>query len=91
VSYASCGDNSLDSIYPVPRHLSAKCFSPLSVPVSYKNCTETLGLCTGLLSAVAVSSSVNKTQLHNYGAVAIRLAMTFGALVNTEDMETKLE
>jgi hypothetical protein len=61
------------------------------LPVSFKNSTETLGLCTGLLSAVAVSSSANEAQLHNYGAIAIRLAMIIGALVDAEDMEAKLE
>ena len=50
--------------------------------------TETLGLCTGLLSSAAVSSSANHAQLRRYGAVAVRLAMVIGALVDIEDTET---
>jgi hypothetical protein len=61
------------------------------LPVSFKNSTETLGLCVCLLSAVAVSSFTNGAQLHNYGAIAIRLSMMIEALVDAEDMEAKLE
>ena len=56
---------------------------------SFKDNTETLGLCTGLLSAAAVSSSADVTQLHRYGAVAIRLAMAAGALVDAYDRSTE--
>jgi hypothetical protein len=49
---------------------------------------ETLGLCTGLLSAAAVSCSANKPQLQHYGAVAVRLAMLVGALVDARDTQT---
>lgn len=48
---------------------------------------ETLGLCTGLLSAAAVSSSVNQAQLQKHGAVAIRMAMAIGAFVDMKDAE----
>ena len=46
---------------------------------------ETLGFCTGLLSALAVSSSGNKDEFRHYGAVAIRLAMLIGAVVDAQD------
>ena len=46
---------------------------------------ETLGFCTGLLSALAVSCSRNLEELEKYGAVAIRLAMLIGAVVDAQD------
>ncbi|XDG01217.1 hypothetical protein ABKA04_000832 [Annulohypoxylon sp. FPYF3050] len=46
---------------------------------------ETLGFCTGLLSAFAVSCSYNECDLKKYGAVAIRLAMLIGAFVDVQD------
>lgn len=48
---------------------------------------ETLGLCTGLLTAVAASSSTNPSQLRKYGGVAIRLAMAIGAVVDAQDTD----
>lgn len=47
---------------------------------------ETLGLCTGLLSAAAISSSVNRAQLQKYGAVVVRMAMAIGAFVDGNDV-----
>lgn len=44
-----------------------------------------LGLCTGLLSAFAVSSSAKQADLEKYGAVAIRLAVLIGAVVDMQD------
>lgn len=52
---------------------------------SLKYRTETLGLCTGLLSAAAISSSANQAQIQKYGAAAIRMAMAIGALVDAKD------
>lgn len=52
---------------------------------SHKQKTETLGLCTGMLSALAVSSAGNQAQFQQYGAVAVRLAALIGALVDTQD------
>jgi hypothetical protein len=46
---------------------------------------ETLGFCTGLLSAIAVASSANRHDVVRYGAVAIRLAMLAGALVDQQN------
>lgn len=52
---------------------------------SAKDDVETLGLCTGLLSAAAVSCSEDLMQLHHYSAVAVRLAMIIGALTDAQD------
>ncbi|KAK3681621.1 hypothetical protein B0T22DRAFT_299376 [Podospora appendiculata] len=43
---------------------------------------ESLGFCAGLLAAVAVASAGNREEFHKYGAVAVRLAMLIGALVD---------
>lgn len=51
--------------------------------------TETLGFCTGLLSALAVSSAGNQAQFQQYGAVAVRLAALIGALVDASDKPGK--
>jgi hypothetical protein len=50
-----------------------------------KHNRETLGFCTGLLSALAVSSSSNKEQFHKYGAAAIRIGMLIGMVVDAQD------
>lgn len=50
---------------------------------------ETLGLCTGLLSAFAVSSSGNSEQFKKYAAVAVRLAMLIGTVVDAQDAATE--
>ncbi|WQF85464.1 Putative Acyl transferase domain superfamily, phosphopantetheine binding ACP domain, thiolase [Colletotrichum destructivum] len=48
--------------------------------------TETLGLCTGLLSAFAVSSAGgNKELFAKYGAVAMRLGLLVGMVVDEQD------
>ncbi|KAK1248838.1 hypothetical protein MKX08_007058 [Trichoderma sp. CBMAI-0020] len=46
---------------------------------------ETLGFCTGLLSAFAVASSSKRSELQQYGAAAIRLAMLVGAIVDAQE------
>ena len=46
---------------------------------------ETLGFCTGFLSALAVSSSLGQQQLQEYGAAAIRLGMLIGLVVDSLD------
>jgi hypothetical protein len=48
-------------------------------------CIESLGFCTGLLSALAVSCSSTRTDFQRYAAVAVRLAALIGALVDAED------
>ncbi|KAI1378438.1 hypothetical protein F4677DRAFT_466143 [Hypoxylon crocopeplum] len=50
---------------------------------------ETLGLCTGLLSAFAVSSAGSSEQFKKYAAVAIRLAMLIGTVVDAQDEATE--
>lgn len=50
--------------------------------------SETLGLCTGMLSAFAVAASKDGESLAQYGAVALRLAVLIGAIVDaTEQSE----
>ncbi|KYK53981.1 polyketide synthase [Drechmeria coniospora] len=56
-----------------------------------RNGRETLGLCTGLLSAFAASSASNKNDFEVYGAVAIRLAVLVGMVVDERDTDTASE
>ncbi|KAI1074642.1 putative polyketide synthase [Whalleya microplaca] len=49
------------------------------------NNRETLGLCTGLLAAFAVSSAHNADELQRYGAAAVRLGMLIGLVVDSQD------
>ena len=51
---------------------------------------ETIGLCTGLLSAFAVSSASSKDDFATYGAVAIRLGMLIGMVVDAQDANSHL-
>ncbi|KAK4043909.1 hypothetical protein C8A01DRAFT_12639 [Parachaetomium inaequale] len=51
---------------------------------------ETVGLCTGLLSASAISSASDTATFRQYGAVAVRLAMVIGAFVDCQDASDKL-
>jgi len=53
------------------------------------NRIETLGFCTGLLSAFAVASSHTQDEFKRYGAVAVRLAMLVGALVDAQEAWNK--
>ncbi|KAL9084716.1 MAG: hypothetical protein Q9165_007964, partial [Trypethelium subeluteriae] len=46
---------------------------------------QTLGFCTGLLSAFAVASAKNRDEFEKYGTVAVRLAMLIGALVDAQE------
>ncbi|KUI60245.1 Conidial yellow pigment biosynthesis polyketide synthase [Cytospora mali] len=50
-----------------------------------RHAMETLGLCTGLLSAAAVSCSENDEELQRHGAGVVRLAMLLGAVVDSKD------
>ncbi|KAI6085568.1 hypothetical protein F4821DRAFT_149184 [Hypoxylon rubiginosum] len=56
---------------------------------SAKSDKETLGLCTGLLSAFAVSCAGSRKQFEKYGAVSIRLAMLIGTVVDAQDDATE--
>ncbi len=50
---------------------------------------ETLGFCTGLLSALAVSSSRNRESFEQFGAVAIRIGMLIGMVVDAQNAAEK--
>lgn len=63
----------------VDAGLGTDLFSPQPRP------TRTIGFCTGLLSALAVSSASNGAEFRKYGAVSVRLAALIGALVDAED------
>ncbi|THC94912.1 hypothetical protein EYZ11_005595 [Aspergillus tanneri] len=52
--------------------------------VSHHN-KETVGFCTGLLSAMAVSSASNRTEFYKYAAVAVRLGLLVGMAVDAQD------
>lgn len=56
------------------------------VYASHSERTEVVGFCTGLLSALAVSSAGNREQFQEYGAVAVRLAALIGAFVDAQDI-----
>ncbi|TVY48604.1 Citrinin polyketide synthase [Lachnellula occidentalis] len=62
-----------------------------SLQAALKLPTETVGLCTGMLSSAAVASSENLAQLEKHGAVAIRMAMAIGASVDAADVDTDLK
>ena len=55
------------------------------IPSSITKSTETLGLCTGMLSAFAVGCSSSLAEIERYGTIAVRLAMLVGALVDAEE------
>ena len=46
---------------------------------------ETLGFCTGFLSALVVSNSANREEFARYGAVALRIGMLIGMIVDSRD------
>ncbi|KAI5861144.1 putative polyketide synthase [Durotheca rogersii] len=46
---------------------------------------QTLGLCTGLLSAFAASSARNAEEFRRYGAAAVRLALLVGLVIDNQD------
>ena len=56
-----------------------------------KQDSEALGLCTGFLSALAVSSAKSKEQFRKYGAVAVRLGMLIGVVVDAQNASSGLE
>ncbi|OCL13141.1 hypothetical protein AOQ84DRAFT_283717 [Glonium stellatum] len=64
---------------------------PQNLHASFTQNAETAGICTGLLSALAVSSSASQAELQHYGPVAIRLAMLVGAIVDSRDTLTEVQ
>lgn len=63
--------------------------APISTSITTN--AETLGLCTGILSAVAVASSATIADLKRHGAASVRLAVLSGALVDAEDASRDTE
>ena len=51
---------------------------------------ETLGFCTGLLSAFAISSTNSKEDFRKFGAAAVRLGMLIGMVVDARDADSEL-
>jgi 3-oxoacyl-(acyl-carrier-protein) synthase len=47
---------------------------------------DSSGFCVGLLAAFAVASARNRQEFHKYGAVAVRLAMFVGAIIDTQEV-----
>lgn len=48
--------------------------------------TETIGFCTGLLSALTVATAINKAQFEQSATTAIRLATLIGAFVDAQEI-----
>ncbi|KAL4804559.1 hypothetical protein BDV18DRAFT_161654 [Aspergillus unguis] len=66
----------------VERHATSQ--GPLEALASTGN-LECIGLCAGMLTAFAVASSHSRADFEKYGAVAIRLAMMVGAVLDFQD------
>ncbi|KAL2802933.1 hypothetical protein BJX63DRAFT_437407 [Aspergillus granulosus] len=49
---------------------------------------ETVGFCTGLLSAMAVSSAGSQEEFRKYAAVAVRLGLLVGIVVDAQDVSS---
>lgn len=47
---------------------------------------ESLGFCTGLLTALAAASASSRSSFQRYGAVAVRLAALIGTAVDAEEI-----
>ena len=60
-----------------------ECDDDLYSAIRYSS--ETLGFCTGLLSALAVSLSASQDEFQKYGAVALRIGMIIGMTVDAQD------
>lgn len=60
------------------------------IPASTTNNTETLGLCTGMLSAFSVGCASTLAELKQHGTVAVRLGMLIGAVVDAEEKDSTL-
>ena len=61
------------------------------LPKAIQGSTETLGLCTGTLSAFAAAYSSSQAELQHHGEVAVRLAMLVGALVDAAEVSPNCE
>lgn len=72
------------------KHNNAGLDSSIDLFALSKDGQEALGLCTGLLSSLAVSSAGNKAEFLKYAAVAIRLGLLIGMMVDSQDEATDL-
>jgi hypothetical protein len=62
----------------------------VNVDETWKSPGETVGFCTGLLSAFAVATSANKTDFAKHGSVAIRLGLLVGMVVDAKEASSEL-
>jgi hypothetical protein len=63
-----------------PGSLNAKDGSPADL--------EVVGFCTGILAALVRSLSSGQADIESYGAIAIRLAMLAGAIVDADEIQS---
>ncbi|KAJ5998815.1 Type I Polyketide synthases (Type I PKS) [Penicillium sp. IBT 35674x] len=70
------------------KHNNAGLDNDIDVFALSKDGQETLGLCTGLLSSLAVSSARNKADFLKYSAVAVHLGLLIGMVVDAQDAAT---
>ncbi|KAI1187676.1 putative polyketide synthase [Nemania serpens] len=62
----------------------------VNVDDEWKTPGEIIGFCTGLLSAFAVATSANKKDFERYGAVAVRLGLLVGMVVDAKEASSEL-
>ncbi|KAI1427790.1 putative polyketide synthase [Xylaria sp. FL1777] len=63
----------------------------VNINETWKSPGEAVGFCTGLLSAFAVATSANKTDLERHGAAAIRLGLLVGMVVDAREALSDLD
>jgi hypothetical protein len=67
------------------RSTSVEPDSRVDIFASAKSRRETIGLCTGSLSAFAVSSARNDSEFRQYGSTAVRLGMLIGLVIDAQE------
>jgi hypothetical protein len=77
-------------IYHLAQYIDFLERTGLNVDETCKSPGETIGFCTGLLSAFAVATSENKFDLERHGAVAIRLGLLVGMVVDAREAPSEL-
>lgn len=77
-------------IYHLTQYTEFLQHAGVNVDEIWKSHQETVGFCTGLLSAFAVSASANKADFERYGAVAIRLGLLVGMVVDAREAPSDL-
>ncbi|KAI0868188.1 putative polyketide synthase [Hypoxylon argillaceum] len=77
-------------IYHLAQYIDFLGRTGINVDETYKSPGETIGFCTGLLSAFAVATSENKADFERYGAVAIRLSLLVGMVVDAREASSEL-